>query len=104
LRLHRNAALPFNVQLVQDLLVSPFLNGARELEETVTERAFAMIDMSNDAEIAEALNWDGSNSTRKLWVCRWFWCRESSSGGVEDSRLKAQWADESVCNTEPWPH
>lgn len=55
--LHRDASFPFHVQLVEDLLVLSGLDGSRNLEESVTERAFAMIDMGDDAEVPESFNW-----------------------------------------------
>jgi hypothetical protein len=62
LRLHGNTSFPLHVQLVQHLLVAPGLNGARELEKPVAEGALAMVDVSDNAEVTKAFNWDGSNS------------------------------------------
>ena len=53
--LDRNPSLPFDIELVQDLLVATRRNCASELKESVTEGAFAMIDVSDNAEIAKAL-------------------------------------------------
>lgn len=57
LRLHRNAALALNVELVQELLLPSRLDGARELEQPVAEGALAMVDMGDNAEVSEAVQW-----------------------------------------------
>lgn len=66
LSLDSDAALTLHVQLVQDLLVAARLNGAGELEQPVAERALAMIDMGNDAEVPKTLNWDGGDALLKV--------------------------------------
>jgi hypothetical protein len=62
LRLDRNSAFALDIKLVQNLLVRARLDGARKLQEPVAECAFAMVDVRDNAEVAKALNWDGSNS------------------------------------------
>ena len=57
LRLDRDASLPLYIELVQNLLVAARLNGARELQQPVRQRAFAMVNMRYNAEIAISLNW-----------------------------------------------
>lgn len=58
LGLDGDAALAFDVELVQDLLVAAGLDGARELEQAVAEGALAMVDVGNNAEVPKAINWD----------------------------------------------
>jgi hypothetical protein len=61
LRLDRDASLSFHVQLVQNLLVAARLDGARELQQAIRQRRFAVIDMGNDAEISVPFDWYFSN-------------------------------------------
>jgi hypothetical protein len=57
LRLDCDASLALHVQLVQNLLVSSRLDGARELQEAVGKRRLAMVHMCYDAEVA--VSFDG---------------------------------------------
>jgi len=58
LRLHGNASLAFNIQLIQDLFVPTRFDSARELEQAVAESAFTMVDVRDYAEVAKALDWN----------------------------------------------
>lgn len=62
LGLDGDTTLALDIQLIQDLLVTAGLNGAGELEQSVAESALAMIDVSDDAEVAESLNRDGGDA------------------------------------------
>lgn len=57
-----DASFSFHIQLVQDLLLSSRLDGAREFKESVAESALAMIYMSNNAEVSEAVDGDLGDS------------------------------------------
>jgi hypothetical protein len=50
------------MQFVEDLLVASGFDGARELQQAIAESTLAMVDMGNDAKIAEAVYWDGLNA------------------------------------------
>ena len=52
LRLDCDPTLPLNVELVENLLLSSSLDSARKLKQPVAKRALAMVDMSNDTEVA----------------------------------------------------
>jgi hypothetical protein len=55
--LDRNAAFAFEVHRVEDLrLHLPGAQGARQLEQTVGERRFAVINVRDDREIADVLD------------------------------------------------
>jgi hypothetical protein len=56
LRLDRDAALALDVELVENLLVAAHGDGARELEQAVRQGALAMVDVGDDAEVAEAVH------------------------------------------------
>lgn len=52
LRLHGYSTLSLHLQIVQHLILSSFTaNGARQLQQTIGQRALAMIHMRNYAEI-----------------------------------------------------
>ena len=56
LRLDSDTALSLDIKFVENLLVASSLNGARELQQPVAERALAMVDVCDNAEVAEPLN------------------------------------------------
>lgn len=56
LRFDRDASFPFDIKLVQNLLVSTLFNRAGQLQQPIAERALSMIHMSDDAEIPKPLN------------------------------------------------
>src|SRR5690606_2106479 len=60
--LYSNASFPLNIQFVENLLIPTRCNCARQLEQPVRQCAFAMVDVSNDAEVSESLKRDRSNS------------------------------------------
>lgn len=66
LRLDGDASLALDVELIQDLSIASLLNGARQFKKTIAESAFAMVDVSHDAEVPESLNWDFGYSLLKL--------------------------------------
>ena len=54
LKLDRDAALTLQVHVVQELLLHvPVGHRARVLQQTVGQRRLAMVDMGDDAEIAD---------------------------------------------------
>jgi hypothetical protein len=54
--LDRDASFPFQVHTVEDLVVHfPFRERSGQLEKSVGQRALPMIDMRDDAEIANAI-------------------------------------------------
>jgi hypothetical protein len=86
LRLHCDAALSLNIQFVQDLFIPTLLDCARELQKTVTERTFAMVDMSNNAKVPKAFNWDGGDSLLEVGIVPLSGMgSEAFRGGLEDS-------------------
>ena len=55
--LDRNAALALDIHGVEQLrLHVAFVNGMGELEDTVTDRGLAMVDVRNDREVADVGN------------------------------------------------
>lgn len=66
LRLDRDAALALHVQLVKDLLVAAGLDGARQLEQAVRQRALAMVHVGDDAEVAVPLDGNRGNALLEL--------------------------------------
>ncbi len=66
-RLDGDAALPFEIHVVEDLILhDALLYRAAFLDEAVGERGFAVVDMGNDAEIADILLIDHSAFTSRL--------------------------------------
>ena len=66
---HCDSPLPLHIQLVEDLLIIARLDGAREFQEAVAKRALAMVDVRNDAEIAEAGDWDRGDALLQVVAC-----------------------------------
>lgn len=66
LRLDRDPSFSLHVQFVQNLLVTSRLDRASELQQPVTERTLAMINMSYDTEVAESLDGDSGDSHLKF--------------------------------------
>jgi hypothetical protein len=64
--LHSNAPLPLHIQFVQHLLVLSRFDGAGEFEKSIAERALAMVDMRNNAEIPKSFNGDGRDALFEL--------------------------------------
>src|SRR5687768_13439015 len=55
LRLDRDAALALELQLVQELVDALAVrDGARDVEDAIREGALAMIDVSDDGEVADS--------------------------------------------------
>lgn len=90
LRLDRNSPLALHIELVQDLLVAARLDGARELQQTVAERALAMVDMRDDAEVAEAVDGDLRDSALEVGLDL------EGDGGVERSGGR-EWTAGQLC-------
>jgi hypothetical protein len=61
LRLDGNASLSFHIQLVEELLLASRLDCPSNLQQAIGECALAMVDVRDDAEIAEAIDWDVSD-------------------------------------------
>lgn len=61
-----DAPLALHVESVEKLLVPAFLDRACDLEQTVAESAFAMIDVSHNTEIAESVDRYCSNALFKF--------------------------------------
>ena len=59
---------PFSlyIQLIQNLLVSTRFNGPRELQQSIAESTFAMVNMCHNTEVSETFNWDGLNAALNL--------------------------------------
>ena len=54
LKLDRDAALTLKIHIVQELLLHiPVGHRARVLQQTVGQRRLAVVDMGNDAEVAD---------------------------------------------------
>jgi hypothetical protein len=56
LRLNCDASFALHIQLIQNLLVATRFNSPCYLLQTIRERRFAMVNMSYDTEVPEALN------------------------------------------------
>ena len=64
LRLDRNPALPLEIHVVEKLILFLSLgHGVRHVEESIRERAFTMIDMRDDAKIADVRLIDAHRET-----------------------------------------
>jgi hypothetical protein len=61
LRLHGNASLSFHVQLVEELLLAAWLDRPGNFQQAIGECALAMVDVRDDAEVAEAIDRDVSD-------------------------------------------
>ena len=58
LRLDRDAALPFEVHVVQHLVLHfPLGQKACFLDDAVRQRGFTMVDMRDDTEISDMILW-----------------------------------------------
>lgn len=55
--LDSNAALALHIELVQELFLASWFDCTCELEEPVAKGALAMVDMGDNAEIPEAVQW-----------------------------------------------
>lgn len=66
LRLHRDTSFTFHIQLIEDLLVPARQDGPGELEQPVTEGGLAMINVSDNAEVAEPFDGDGGDASFEL--------------------------------------
>ena len=53
--LDRNTALALHIEFVEELLLAPRFDCARELEEPVAEGALAMVNMGDNAEVSKAI-------------------------------------------------
>ena len=54
-----DAPLPLQLHVVQHLVLEvPFLQGSGEHQEAVGQRAFAMVDMGDDTEVANMIHQD----------------------------------------------
>ena len=54
-----DAALAFEIHVVEDLILHlAFGDGAGVLKQSIGERAFAVIDVSDDAEVADVFRVD----------------------------------------------
>ena len=84
LRLDRNAPLPFDVKLIEDLFVPSRLNRSGKLEEPVAERALAMIDVGDDAEVPKSIKRNIRDPSLEL--------TNSSSCGCEPQVGSCEWA------------
>ena len=66
LALDRDAALPLDVHVVQDLVVElPFGDQTRALDEPVGERRLAVVDVRDDAEVADFRGFQGPGVYRE---------------------------------------
>lgn len=57
--LDSNATLPFHLQLVKILSLGTLLDGPGQLQQSVCQSAFAMINVSNDAKVSYAIEGKG---------------------------------------------
>jgi len=76
-----DSSFSFDIQFVEDLLISAWLDGASKFEEAVTESAFAMVNMSNNAKIPIAVNGDGCQSLFEIRDRLARGCESQGSGG-----------------------
>ena len=71
LRFDRDPPFSLDVELVKDLFVTARFDGASELEQPIAESAFAMINMGDNAEIAETRERNLGDAffewSRRLW-------------------------------------
>ena len=88
LRLNGDASFALHVQLVKELLLPTRFDGASKLQQPVTERAFAMINMRDDAEVAEAIDGDVGDALLELRL-DFQWSGQSWNGIAEASADKA---------------
>ena len=58
LRLYRDTTLSLHIKLVKDLFLSSWLDGTSKLKEPIAKCTLSMIDMGDDAEVTEPLEWD----------------------------------------------
>jgi hypothetical protein len=66
LRLDSNPPLSFNVQFIEDLLIATRRNRARQLKQSITERALPMINVCHYTEVPKSFNWNSLNPALKL--------------------------------------
>lgn len=74
LGLDRDAAFSLDIEFVQNLLVAASLYGTRDLQQSVTERALAVVNVRDNAKVAEPLNGDpGDPFLQRGCRGRWRW-------------------------------
>ena len=65
MRLDRDPALPLEIHRIEQLvLLVPFMNRARALEQPIRQRRLAVIDVRDDAEITRQLDCHESRTMR----------------------------------------
>jgi len=62
LGLDGNASFSLDIELVQNLSISTFFNDTSEFEQAVAQGTLSMVDVSDDAEVAEAVYGDGGDT------------------------------------------
>ncbi|KAH0373698.1 hypothetical protein KCU65_g250, partial [Aureobasidium melanogenum] len=62
LGLDSDTSFSLDIEPVQTLGISTFFNDTSNLQQTVTQGAFSMVDVSDNTEVAKALYRDGGDS------------------------------------------
>lgn len=107
LRLHGDASFTFDFEFVEDLLVRiAGRDGARQLQQPVTQRALAMVDVRNDTKVAVSFDGDGSDPGFELSGRRFRRVRSpvdrlvsGSDSGEECASGVSGWRREPSCET-----
>lgn len=105
LGLDGDAAFSLDIQLVQNLLVAAGFDGASQLQQAVAERALAMVDMGDDAEVPEAVDGNCGNAAFEVGL-RAYLNRggEEAYGGRQQSCPETAGSYAGACNPKPWSH
>lgn len=101
------------------MLVAARFDGAGELEQAIAKGAFAMVNVGDDAEVAEAVNWDGGDALLEVGLgsighgvaggggaklaqpCRRLRGQEL---GRTASERALQWPPQALSGSEAWSH
>jgi hypothetical protein len=66
LSLDSDASFSLDVEPVQTLSISTFFNDTSDFQKAVAQGALSMIDVGDNAEVAEALYGDGGDASLEL--------------------------------------
>jgi hypothetical protein len=67
-----NAAFPLNIHIVQNLILKiSFVTDAGKLNQAVGKRGFAVVNMSNDAEVSNIFHSSQNNKDEKALMKIW---------------------------------